>query len=135
MNDAMRAAPADRGRKRVPCAGLARLFATCEWFRALAAEHQAMAVATACAEHLEGGAWIITRRKEPSSDWIGAPSGLIEPAIYSASGRSCTLSGVPPGGWFGEGSVIKRELRKCDAAAIQPSLVMFMAAFEVERHA
>lgn len=33
---------------------------------------------------------------------------------------------MPPGGWFGEGSVIKRELRKYDVAAIQPSLVMFV---------
>ncbi|MEM5461127.1 hypothetical protein VSR69_41000 [Paraburkholderia phytofirmans] len=28
------------------------------------------------------------------------------------NGKGCTFSGVPPGGWFGEGSVIKRELRK-----------------------
>ncbi|WCM23131.1 Crp/Fnr family transcriptional regulator [Paraburkholderia bryophila] len=104
---------------------LPRLFATCAWFRALAAEHQAMVLAGAHAERLEGGAWI-ARRQEPSDYWIGVHSGLIKLAIYNASGRSCTLSGVPPGGWFGEGSVIKRELRKYNVAAIQPSLVMFV---------
>lgn len=104
---------------------LPRLFATCAWFRALAADHQAMVLASAHAERLEGGAWI-ARRQEPSDYWIGVHSGLIKLAIYNASGRSCTLSGVPPGGWFGEGSVIKRELRKYDVAAIQPSLVMFV---------
>jgi CRP/FNR family transcriptional regulator, cyclic AMP receptor protein len=111
--------------ERVPRVELTRLFDTCAWFRALAAEHQAMILASAYAEHLEGGAWI-ARRQEPSDYWIGVHSGLIKLAIYNASGRSCTLSGVPPGGWFGEGSVIKRELRKYDVAAIQPSLVMFV---------
>ena len=111
--------------ERVARADLPRLFASCAWFRALAAEHQAIVLASAHAERLDGGAWI-ARRQEPSDYWIGVHSGLIKLAIYNASGRSCTLSGVPPGGWFGEGSVIKREMRKYDVAAIQPSLVMFV---------
>jgi CRP/FNR family transcriptional regulator, cyclic AMP receptor protein len=128
MNDAPLTAPSDaRSHRpaRVACADLPRLFATCAWFRALAAEHQAMVLSSAHAEHLEAGAWV-ARRQEPSNYWIGVHSGLIKLAIYNASGRSCTLSGVPPGGWFGEGSVIKRELRKYDVAAIQPSLAMFV---------
>ncbi len=88
----------------VPRADLPRLFGTCAWFRALAAEHQAMVLGSAYAERLEGGAWI-ARRQEPSDYWIGVHSGLIKLAIYNASGRSCTLSGVP---------------------AIQPSLAMFV---------
>jgi len=111
--------------RRVAGADLPRLFATCAWFRALAAEHQAMVLANAHAEHLDSGAWV-ARRQQPSDYWIGVQSGLIKLAIYNASGRSCTLSGVPLGGWFGEGSVIKRELRKYDVATIQPSLVMFV---------
>ena len=54
-------------------------------------------------------------------------SGLLKLAIYNESGRSCTFSGAR-GGWFGEGSVIKRELRKYDVVAIQPSLVMLVPA-------
>jgi CRP-like cAMP-binding protein len=128
MNDATLTALEDacpRRPERVARADLARLFATCAWFRALAPEHQAMVLATAHAEHMEGGA-LVARRQEPSDYWIGVHSGLIKLAIYNASGRSCTLSGVPRGGWFGEGSVIKRELRKYDVATIQPSLVMFV---------
>ncbi|HZZ04974.1 Crp/Fnr family transcriptional regulator [Paraburkholderia sp.] len=128
MDDAPFTAPADARShrpERVPRAVLPRLFGTCAWFRALAAEHQATVLASAFAERLAAGAWI-ARRQEPSDYWIGVHSGLIKLAIYNASGRSCTLSGVPPGGWFGEGSVIKRELRKYDVAAIQPSLVMFV---------
>jgi CRP-like cAMP-binding protein len=128
MNDAPLTVPADarpHRPERVARAELPSLFATCAWFRALAAEHQAMVLASAHAERRESGAWI-ARRQEPSDYWIGVHSGLIKLAIYSPSGRSCTLSGVPRGGWFGEGSVIKRELRKYDVAAIQPSLVMFV---------
>jgi CRP/FNR family cyclic AMP-dependent transcriptional regulator len=107
-------------RSDLPC-----LFNQCAWFRALTEEHQAMVLATSHAEYRENGAWI-ARRQAPSDYWIGVHSGLVKLAIYNASGRSCTFSGVPPGGWFGEGSVIKRELRKYDVAAIQPSLVMFV---------
>jgi CRP/FNR family transcriptional regulator, cyclic AMP receptor protein len=128
MNDAPLTAPAEARShrpERIAKADLAPLFATCAWFRALAAEHQALVLASAHAEHTESGAWI-ARRQEPSDYWIGVHSGLIKLAIYNASGRSCTFSGVPPGGWFGEGSVIKRELRKYDVAAIQASLVLFV---------
>jgi CRP/FNR family cyclic AMP-dependent transcriptional regulator len=111
--------------KRIARSDLPELFATCGWFRALEDEHQAMVLARAHAEYLDGGAWI-ARRQVPSDYWIGVHSGLIKLAIYNASGRSCTLSGVPPGGWFGEGSVIKRELRKYEVSTIQPSLVMFV---------
>lgn len=128
MNDAQLTPFADASphrQERIARAELPRLFATCAWFRALAPEHQTMVLASGRAEHLEGGTWI-ARRQEASDYWIGVHSGLIKLAIYNASGRSCTLSGVPPGGWFGEGSVIKRELRKYDVATIQPSLVMFV---------
>lgn len=128
MDDTLPTAPADTRSPRparVPRTALPSLFASCAWFRALAPGHQALVLAGAHAEHMEGGAWI-ARRQEPSDYWIGVHTGLIKLAIYNASGRSCTLSGVPPGGWFGEGSVIKRELRKYDVACIQPSLVMFV---------
>jgi CRP/FNR family transcriptional regulator, cyclic AMP receptor protein len=127
MDDVHDTVAAPRAGKPEPLkrAELPDLFGQCAWFRALAEEHQALVLSTSHAEHREGGAWI-ARRQAPSDHWIGVHTGLLKLAIYNASGRSCTLSGVPPGGWFGEGSVIKRELRKYDVAAIQPSLVMFV---------
>ncbi|MBB5406582.1 hypothetical protein HDG34_000503 [Paraburkholderia sp. HC6.4b] len=59
---------------------MARLFVACAWFRALAADHQAMVLASAHAEHFEGGAWI-ARRQQPSDYWIGVHSGLVKLAI------------------------------------------------------
>ena len=56
--------------------------------------------------------------------WFGVVEGLLKMSNDNADGGSVTYTGVPPGGWFGEGSVIKRELRKYDVVAIQPSLVL-----------
>lgn len=108
-----------------PLPALSTLFGQCAWFRALAPEHQALVLAQSRAEQREAGD-VIAQRLAPSEYWIGVHRGLLKLAIFNASGRGCTFSGVPSGGWFGEGSVIKRELRKYDVAAIQPSLVMFV---------
>lgn len=111
-------APAGAGELRA-------LFSRCGWFNTLAPEHQALVVAQSHAEYRDAGDWV-ARRQAPSEYWIGVHRGLVKLAIYNASGRGCTFSGVPSGGWFGEGSVIKRELRKYDVIAIQRSLVLFV---------
>lgn len=108
-------------------AALAELFHACAWFADLSAEHQDLVLSTARAEHVAGGAWV-ARRNAPSDYWLGVHSGLLKLSVYNESGRSCTFSGVPPGCWFGEGSVIKRELRKYDVVALRPSLVMQVPA-------
>ncbi len=109
----------------MPADGLEHVFMRYAWFRALAPEHQTRLVAASHTETLESGDYV-ARRNAPSDYWLGVHTGLLKLAIYNASGRSCTLSGVPPGGWFGEGSVIKRELRRYDVIAIQPSVVVFV---------
>lgn len=83
---------------------LPALFGQCAWFRALAPEHQARVLAHAHAECRDAGD-TIAHRLAPSEYWIGVHRGLLKLAIYNASGRGCTFSGVPSGGWFGEGSV------------------------------
>ncbi|MBI0329684.1 Crp/Fnr family transcriptional regulator [Burkholderia plantarii] len=127
MTDAALATPpAGAAPPAVPARpALAGLFGRCGWFRALAPEHQARVLADARAEWREAGE-TVARRHAPSGDWIGVHDGLVKLAIHNAQGRGCTLSGVPSGGWFGEGSVIKRELRKYDVIAIRRSLMLFV---------
>lgn len=96
-----------------------------EWFTALAPEHQALAARDTLLQTFEPGAFI-ARRGEPSRYWIGVDSGLIKLAVYTADGRGCTFSGVPEGGWCGEGSVIKREDRRYDVIAIRTSHVLLV---------
>jgi CRP/FNR family cyclic AMP-dependent transcriptional regulator len=104
---------------------LDELFSGCAWFSALSDDHRNLVLSTSHTKWKEAGE-TISRRGEPSDYWIGVHAGLIKLAINGASGRSCTLSGVPSGRWFGEGGVIKRELRRYDVAALQRSLVMFV---------
>ena len=54
---------------------------------------------------------------------FGVIEGLLKMSTDSASGRSITFTGVPPGGWFGEGTVIKRESYRYNIMALRNSVV------------
>lgn len=96
-----------------------------DWFCALSPEHQELAASGTVARSFPAGGYI-ARRGEYSRDWIGVDSGLIKLAVYTPDGRGCTFSGVPAGGWCGEGSVIKREDRRYDVIAIRDSCVLLV---------
>ncbi|HEU0203959.1 MAG TPA: cyclic nucleotide-binding domain-containing protein, partial [Burkholderiaceae bacterium] len=51
----------------------------------------------------EGGA--LCRRGEPVDAWIGVIEGLVKMMQTTPDGRTSTFTGVPAGGWFGEGSL------------------------------
>lgn len=69
----------------------------------------------------EGG--FVCRRGEPVEFWIGVIDGLVKISSVSPEGKAVTFTGVPPGGWFGEGSLLKTDPWKYDAVALRPSLV------------
>lgn len=69
---------------------------------------------------------IVCRKGEPVEHWIGVVEGLLKLSIVSAEGKSATLTGVPTGGWFGEGSLLKTEPRRYDAVALRDSRVALM---------
>lgn len=79
-----------------------------------------------------GGGTVIQRKGEPSDSWLGVIDGLIKVSAEGAGGKSMTFMGVPAGGWFGEGSLLKRELRKYDVVALRDSMVCWVprATFE-----
>ena len=116
LTDAGRIDATDRAR-------LAALFSRFAWFHALLPAQQAWVLDDSYAQPFAAGA-TVAARDAPSAYWLGVSSGLVKLAIYNTSGRGCTFSGVPHGGWFGEGSVIKREPRRYAVIALQPSLMM-----------
>ena len=65
-------------------------------------------------------------RGAPVEGWLGVVDGLVKISIDSVDGRSVTLAGVPAGGWFGEGSVLKDEPRRYDVVALRASLIAVM---------
>jgi CRP-like cAMP-binding protein len=60
--------------------------------------------------------------------WVGIVSGMVKMNNFSPNGKSVTFTGVPQGSWFGEGSLLKKELRKYDAMALRDSRIARMPA-------
>jgi CRP/FNR family transcriptional regulator, cyclic AMP receptor protein len=65
----------------------------------------------------------VCRKGEPVDAWIGVLEGLVKIHTVSADGRSVTFTGVPPGGWLGEGSLLKNDPRKYDVLALRDTRV------------
>jgi CRP-like cAMP-binding protein len=61
----------------------------------------------------------VCRKGEPVNAWFGVISGLVKLASLSPEGKSVTYTGVTAGGWFGEGSLLKKELRRYDVVALR----------------
>jgi CRP/FNR family transcriptional regulator, cyclic AMP receptor protein len=74
---------------------------------------------------IESGGFVC-RKGEPASDWIGVMRGLVKVYGLNAEGKSTTFIGVPTGGWFGEGALLKNERRLYDAVALRPSEIAYV---------
>lgn len=68
----------------------------------------------------------VCRKGEMADSWMGVMSGLVKSTNVSVDGKSVTLTGVPAGGWFGEGSLLKNEKRPYGVVALRESVVVFM---------
>jgi CRP-like cAMP-binding protein len=55
--------------------------------------------------------------------WFGVIDGLLKMSTDNAEGQTMTFTGVPPGGWFGEGTALKREVYRYNIQALRKSLV------------
>ena len=75
----------------------------------------------------------VASKGEPVDAWIGVIDGLVKVASVSAEGKAVTFTGVPSGGWFGEGSLLKHEARKYDVVALRDSQIAFMPRATFER--
>ena len=71
------------------------------------------------------GAYIF-HRDDKLDYWTGVVSGLVKISTISASGKAMTFAGVGAGGWFGEGSVLKDEMRKYDLVALRETRLALM---------
>jgi CRP-like cAMP-binding protein len=59
----------------------------------------------------------------PVTYWFGVIEGLLKMSSDSAEGKTMTFVGVPTGGWFGEGTVLKREPYRYNISALRDSVV------------
>lgn len=95
------------------------------WMQHLdAAQHQRVRQDLVERQVAAGG--FVCRKGEPVDHWIGVVDGLVKISSVSIDGKSVTFTGVPPGGWFGEGSLLKDEPRRYDAVALRDSCIACM---------
>ena len=65
----------------------------------------------------------VCRIGRPATFWFGVIEGLLKMSTDSPNGMSITFTGISPGGWFGEGTVIKREPYRYNVQALRKSVV------------
>ncbi len=65
----------------------------------------------------------VCRIGRPVTYWFGLIEGLLKMSSDNAQGQTMTFTGVPPGGWFGEGTVLKRESYRYNIQALRKSVV------------
>lgn len=106
-------------------ARLRRMLEASTWARALApVELDRVASETLVRACPPGG--LVCHKGEAVEHWIGVIEGLVKMANVSAEGKSTSYTGIGPGGWFGEGSLLKDEPRRYDIVALRESLVAYM---------
>lgn len=65
----------------------------------------------------------ICRSGRPVTYWFGVVDGLLKMSIDNDQGQTTTLIGIPPGGWFGEGTALKREAYRYNIHALRKTVV------------
>ena len=65
----------------------------------------------------------VCRIGRPITYWFGVVEGLLKMSSDNEQGQTMTFTGVPPGGWFGEGTALKREDYRYNIQALRKSVV------------
>ncbi|MCG2576082.1 Crp/Fnr family transcriptional regulator [Dechloromonas sp. XY25] len=101
------------------------LLRTSLWGQSLTAEEMEKALAGTTERSYAAGAFICMKG-EPVEYWMGLIDGLGKMASHWTTGKTTSLTGISPGAWIGEGSLLKNEPRRYDVMALRESRVAFM---------
>ena len=96
--------------------------ASIPWLQVLQAEDRAWVSAQIMVGDALAGDVVCRIGKAPTY-WFGVVQGLLKMSADNAQGDSFTYAGLSAGGWFGEGTVIKREPYRYNVQALRPSVV------------
>jgi CRP/FNR family cyclic AMP-dependent transcriptional regulator len=99
---------------------LARLLEQSAWTAGLTSEQRQRVERDTIERAYPAGA-VIFPKGEPALHWPGVIEGMIKADNVTPDGRCTTFIGVSAGGWFGEGSVLKREARPYEIVALRDS--------------
>lgn len=92
------------------------------WLPLLLPDERARAVASLLVGDAAAGDYVC-RVGKPVTYWFGVVEGLLKMSSDNAQGITMTFAGMPPGGWFGEGTALKREPYRYNIQALRKSVV------------
>jgi CRP-like cAMP-binding protein len=92
------------------------------WMKLLSSDERQRAVDDLKVTEAQSGEYLC-RTGRPVTYWFGVVDGLLKMSSDNAEGQTMTFTGVPPGGWFGEGTALKREVYRYNIQALRVSLV------------
>ena len=92
------------------------------WLKVLEPGQRQQAVAQLQVADAEVGERVC-RIGRPASFWFGVVDGLLKMSNDDSVGQAVTFTGVPPGGWFGEGTLLKREVYRYNIQVLRKSVV------------
>jgi len=104
---------------------LTEMLAASLWSRSLTAEQMQRVKSETIVRSVAAGGFVC-RKGEEVEHWIGVIDGLVKISSLSAAGKPMTFTGVPSGGWFGEGSLLKDEPRRYDIIVLRDSQIACM---------
>ena len=92
------------------------------WLSAMTEAEQALAVPRIVVGDAQPGDLVCRFGKAPTY-WFGVVEGLLKMSTDNAQGFSVTFTGLPSGGWFGEGTALKREAYRYNVQALRNTTV------------
>ena len=92
------------------------------WLARLQSEARERALAQLLLSDYRPGEHVCRAGSAPAY-WFGVVQGLLKVGIDSAQGDAITFTGLPSGGWFGEGTALKREPYRFNVQALRTSQV------------
>jgi len=95
---------------------------TIPWLRTLTPAEREQAAQNMRVVEVEPGE-TICRIGRPVTFWFGVVDGLLKMSNDRPDGMPITFAGLPPGGWFGEGTVLKHEPYRYNVQALRRSIV------------
>ncbi|MES2946889.1 MAG: Crp/Fnr family transcriptional regulator [Pseudomonadota bacterium] len=92
------------------------------WLRLLQPDERVRALAALQVGDAAPGDYV-ARVGRPVTYWFGVVQGLLKMSTDNAQGVTMTYAGLPPGGWFGEGTALKREPYRYNIQALRKTVV------------
>ena len=71
---------------------------------------------------------VICKVGRPATYWFGVLDGLMKMSNDPSVGYTITFTGIPPGAWFGEGTLLKAEAYRYNIEALRRTVVAGLSA-------